>query len=65
MWKWDEDMEVDRIDAYIQKITKKDVPESDRKLRSQNKDKSLVSKPLKAKEKTEKLTINTKNLKHQ
>jgi len=58
-------MEVDRIDAYIQKITKKDVPESDRKLRSQNKDKSLVSKPLKAKEKTEKLTINTKNLKHQ
>jgi len=49
----DEDMEVDRIDAYIQKITKKDVPESDRKLRSQNKEKSVVSKPLKAKEKTE------------
>jgi len=57
--------EVDRNDAYIQKIIKKDVPESDRKLRSQNKEKSVVSKPLKAKEKTEKPTINTKNLKHQ
>jgi len=45
-------------------ITNKDVSESDRKLKRQNKEKSIVSKSLKAKDKTEKSIINTKNLKH-
>jgi len=57
-------VEVDRIKAYIQMITNKDVSESDRKLKRQNKEKSIVSKSLKAKDKTEKSIINTKNLKH-
>jgi len=56
----DEDIDVDRIDANIKKINKKDISESDRKLKIQIKDKPAVSKHFKTKDKTEKSTKNLK-----